>query len=34
MGEGSKVIFSLFGILDVTGEVVTMFIILAIALVI
>lgn len=34
MGEGSKVIFSLFGILDVTGEVVTMWIILAIALVI
>ena len=29
MGEGSKVIFSLFGILDVTGEVVTMWIILA-----
>lgn len=34
MGEGSKVIFSLFGILDVTGEVVTMWIILGIALVI
>ncbi len=30
MGEKSKVIFSLFGILDVTGEVVTMWIILAI----
>jgi len=30
MGEGSKVIFSLFGILDVTGEVVMMWIILAI----
>ncbi len=29
MGEGSKVIFRLFGILDVTGEVVTMWIILA-----
>ncbi len=30
MGEGSKVIFHLFGILDVTGEVVTMWIILAV----
>lgn len=30
MGEESKVIFSLFGILDVTGEVVTMWIILAV----
>lgn len=30
MGDGSKVIFSLFGILDVTGEVVTMWIILAV----
>lgn len=30
MGEGSKVIFSLFGVLDVTGEVITMWIILAI----
>ena len=29
MGEKSKVLFSLFGILDVTGEVVTMWIILA-----
>ena len=29
MGESSKVIFSLFGILDVTGEVVMMWIILA-----
>lgn len=28
MGEGSKVIFSIFGILDITGEVVTMWIIL------
>lgn len=34
MGEGSKVIFSLFGILDVTGEVVTMWIILAITAII
>ncbi|MBE6762397.1 MAG: F0F1 ATP synthase subunit A [Ruminococcaceae bacterium] len=30
MGEGSKVIFSIFGILDVTGEVVTMWIILGV----
>lgn len=30
MGDGSKVIFSLFGILDITGEVVTMWIILAV----
>lgn len=30
MGEKSKVIFSLFGILDVTGEVITMWIILAV----
>ena len=30
MGEGSKVIFSLFGFLDVTGEVVAMWIILAV----
>lgn len=30
MGEGSKVIIHLFGILDVTGEVVTMWIILAV----
>ena len=30
MGEASKVIFPLFGILDVTGEVVTMWIILAV----
>ena len=29
MGEPSTVIFSIFGILDVTGEVVTMWIILA-----
>ena len=29
MGEKSEVLFSLFGILDVTGEVVTMWIILA-----
>ena len=28
MGEGSKVLFSIFGVLDVTGEVVTMWIIL------
>jgi len=28
MGEGSKIIFSIFGILDVTGEVITMWIIL------
>ncbi len=34
MGEGSKVIFSLFGILDVTGEVVMMWIILAVLTVI
>lgn len=34
MGDGSKVIFSLFGILDVTGEVVTMWIILAVITVI
>lgn len=30
MGEGSRVLFRLFGILDVTGEVVTMWIILGI----
>lgn len=30
MGEGSRVLFSLFGVLDVTGEVVTMWIILAV----
>lgn len=30
MGEPSKVIFSLFGVLDVTGEVITMWIILAV----
>ena len=30
MGEGSKVIFKIFGILDVTGEVITMWIILAV----
>ncbi len=30
MGEKSKVLFSLFGVLDVTGEVVTMWIILAV----
>lgn len=30
MGESSKVIFELFGILDVTGEVITMWIILAV----
>ncbi len=30
MGEKSRVLFSLFGVLDVTGEVVTMWIILAI----
>jgi len=30
MGEASTVIFSIFGILDVTGEVVTMWIILAV----
>ena len=34
MGEASTVIFSLFGILDVTGEVVTMWIILAVIAVI
>lgn len=34
MGEGSHVIFSLFGFLDITGEVVTMFIILGIVTVI
>ena len=34
MGEGSKVIFSIFGILDVTGEVVTMCIILALVTII
>lgn len=34
MGEGSPVLFSLFGILDVTGEVVTMWIILAVITVI
>ncbi len=30
MGEGSKVLFSVFGVLDVTGEVVTMWVILGI----
>lgn len=30
MGEGSKVLFSIFGVLDVTGEVVTMWIILGV----
>ena len=30
MGEGSRVLFSLFGVIDVTGEVVTMWIILAV----
>ena len=34
MGEGSKVLFSIFGVLDVTGEVVTMWIILGIVTVI
>lgn len=34
MGEKSKVLFSLFGILDVTGEVVTMWIILLIVAII
>lgn len=34
MGEGSKVVFRLFGILDVTGEVITMWIILAVLAVI
>lgn len=34
MGEGSKVIFSLFGILDVTGEVIAMWIILAVVTII
>lgn len=34
MGEESRVIFRLFGILDVTGEVITMFIILGIITVI
>lgn len=34
MGEGSKVIFRLFGILDVTGEVIAMWIILAVLAVI
>ncbi len=34
MGEGSRVLFSLFGVLDVTGEVVTMWILLAIITVI
>lgn len=34
MGEGSRVIFSLFGFLDITGEVITMFIILGIVTVI
>ena len=34
MGEKSEVLFKLFGILDVTGEVVTMWIILAIALIV
>ena len=33
MGEKSEVLFSIFGILDVTGEVVTMWIILALALI-
>lgn len=32
MGEGSKVLFSLFGFLDVTGEVVAMWIIIAVIL--
>ena len=30
MGEESKVILPLFGVLDVTGEVITMWIILAV----
>ena len=30
MGEESKVLFSIFGVLDVTGEVVTMWIILGV----
>lgn len=34
MGEGSKVLFSIFGVLDITGEVVTMWIILAVITVI
>lgn len=34
MGEKSKVIFELFGILDVTGEVITMWIILLLTLII
>lgn len=34
MGEGSRVLFSLFGVLDVTGEVVTMWIILAVTAII
>ena len=34
MGEGSRVIFSLFGFLPITGEVVTMFIILFIVTII
>ncbi len=34
MGEGSKVVIHLFGILDVTGEVIMMWIILAIVLLI
>ncbi len=34
MGEKSKVIFSLFGVLDVTGEVITMWIILALVTVV
>ena len=34
MGEKSKVLFSLFGVLDVTGEVVTMWIILAVVAII
>lgn len=34
MGEESKVLFSLFGVLDVTGEVVTMWIILALVAVV
>ena len=34
MGEGSRVVFSLFGFLPITGEVITMFIILGIVTVI
>ena len=30
MGEESKILFSIFGVLDVTGEVVTMWIILGV----